>query len=344
MKEQSNEKHVSSEHNSGMPLCLRRGDINSPGQGQGTGLVGGQSSIPRGAYEQSSDTRDSHGPAGERLREVHSSALPAAQLDRFAKTPAFDHAAAISQLKTLHSDAQIGLRKVVALGLFCFELKEIHLKHGQFGPWLQECAPEFCKLHSRSKSPHPSSALASCMKLTENVLKGCGVSVKTAIAKLSTYHYNISPSNPRRTGICHCGEILLLDDAQVPEASKSLRDKICNLVDGKTAKQLCFGFKQIEEDEAGNHKVKVGRLKGQGGASHAQRVAAAAVEKLADKVAKEAAIKGFQVWIKKHCVDTAEGIGLIVSDAALVSLNDWSKVAFDYTSRILSARTKGHAK
>ena len=270
---------------------------------------------------------------------VCSQALPAQRPERFSKVATFDHAAAVSQLKTLHTEAQIGLRKVVALGLFCFELKEVHLKHGQFGPWLQECAPELCKLHSKSKAPHPSSVLARSMSLTEGVLKAVGGSVRGALAKLNPHQTGLS--YPPQGGICHGGELLLLSNDQVPEAAKQLHGKICSMIDGKTAKQLFFEFKQAEEDSQGNTKPKVGRLKGQGGATKDQRAAKAATDAQAEKLELELAAKDLCKLIKTNCLDDKWGTKL--PDAALQAVNDWCKAGFDYTVRILNARKKGPA-
>ena len=44
-------------------------------------------------------------------------------------------------LMKLFTDAQNGMRRVVAFGLFAWEIKETKLKHGQWGPWLAENAP-----------------------------------------------------------------------------------------------------------------------------------------------------------------------------------------------------------
>lgn len=229
-----------------------------------------------------------------------------------------DDAKVAARFKALFDQAEDAKLRVTAFGIYAHFIKLILLKKGQFGPWVSHLVGAE---HYRTVRDH--------MLFAKSTLERAG-------------HKNLKSllSNWQSLPKCHSGEFLLLPDAEVPAEVKPLREKIFSLFAGKSKYQLCSEWKQVEEDESGHVKVKVGRLKKQGGASHAQRVAAAAAEKLADKVAKEEAIKGFQVWIKKNCVDTAEGIGLIVSDAALVSLNDWSKVAFDYTSRILAARGK----
>lgn len=207
---------------------------------------------------------------------------------------------------------------VAAFGVLAAHVKTNLLRHGQFGDWVEaQCGATSYR------------SVRGYMKFAESVLKKSGVRSLDAFV-----------SKWQDLPICHRGEFLLLPDNQVPEPVRKIRKKALDIMENKTVNQLFFEFKQAEEDEQGNAKKKVGRLPGHGGATHAQREAKQAADKKADKVAKEAAIKGFGLWIKKNCVDTADGIGLVVSDAALQSLNDWCKVAFDYTTRILAARGK----
>ena len=51
-------------------------------------------------------------------------------------------ALAAKQLNKLFTEAQNGMRRVIALGLFAWEIKEGQLKHGEFGAWLAEHCPK----------------------------------------------------------------------------------------------------------------------------------------------------------------------------------------------------------
>jgi hypothetical protein len=180
---------------------------------------------------------------------------------------------AAAQLKAFFAEAQNGMRRVVALGMFCYHLKE-QLKHGQFQPWLAAACPD---ISYRS--------LASYMRLTRSVLEACGIKTIAAFSKkLRALHFS------------NGSEILLLPDADVPAEAKPLREKICSLIDGKSARQLFLEFKQTDEDE---DKPKRGRLKGHGGASKEQRAKAAALEAQAQITADELDAVDFAKWIDK---------------------------------------------
>jgi hypothetical protein len=137
----------------------------------------------------------------------------------------FNDTVAAERLQFLYEEARIGLRRVVALGLFCFEIKA-HIKHGEFQEWLQtHCAGVGFK------------SLEAYMTLTKNVLEGCGHQISSAL------------------GICQGGEILLLADAEVPKESRKLRDQIFDLIDGKTQRQLMLEFKS-DRQPAQHHPRK----------------------------------------------------------------------------------------
>jgi hypothetical protein len=179
-----------------------------------------------------------------------------------------DDAANAKQLTKLYGDAQNGMRRVVALGLFAWELKELQLKHGEFGPWLAKHCPKLAAVDSVTGKARPSRAISGYMALTKNVLESSG------FATISKYLSHIS--NVQTMHICHGGKFLLLPDKKIPADVKPLHEKICSLIDGKTQRQLFLEFKQAEEDDDGEAKVKRGRLKGKGGASKEQRADAKA--------------------------------------------------------------------
>jgi hypothetical protein len=221
--------------------------------------------------------------------------------------------AAAKRLNKLFHDAQIGLRRVVALGLFAWELKERRLKHGQFGPWLAAHCPKLSTIDSVTGKAKPSSALSTYMSLTQGVLESTGFTVEKYLNHIS---------NSQQMGICHGGNYLLLPDKKLPEEAKSLKQKICELVDGKTQRQLFLEFKQTDDGE----KPKVGRLKGQGGASHDQRVAAALTEEQRRLDLMETRAAELHEWILE--VSDAQGLALLsaptrakLTDAFLLALN-----------------------
>jgi len=129
------------------------------------------------------------------------------------RKPTFNDAEAGMRLEELYYEAQNGMRKIIALGLFCFEVKA-NIKHGEFEPWLNDNCPG---LSIRS--------LQNYMKLTVGVLERCGFQLGGALP------------------ICQGGEILLLDEADVPAAGQALRGKIFDIIDGKSAHQLMLEFK-----------------------------------------------------------------------------------------------------
>jgi len=230
--------------------------------------------------------------------------LSAPAVKSIAKVPALksgNDAAAAKQLTKLFTDAQTGMRKIVALGLFAWEMKEQQLKHGEFGPWLAAHAPKLCRLHPESGKPQVSHALHNYMTLTKSVLEAVGI---PSISK-----YLGALSNLPTGEICHHGKLLLLPAGKVPADLQPLREKICTLVDGKTQRQLFMEFKQSEDD-----KPKRGRLKGHGGASKAQREAA---QQITEKARLEA--------MDLRAVETAEWLTEVADDKHLGLISDLSR-------------------
>jgi len=146
----------------------------------------------------------------------------------------------------LYDAAQNGMRKVIALGLFAHEVKS-RLKHGQFGHWLAEHAPKLSR--QIDGRPLPSKTLSSYMQLTSGVLESAGF-------KLGAF---LEMSKITQGDLSHGGEILLLDEGQVPESCRAFREKICSVVDGKTQRQLFLEFKTTDDD---GEDVKVKRAGG----------------------------------------------------------------------------------
>jgi len=160
------------------------------------------------------------------------------------------------QFGDLFADAQSGMRRVITFGIFALGVKLTQLKHSQFGDWVKG---NFGESAYRTVRSH--------MQLTESTLEACGIKQLKPIFQ-----------NGSALPISKCGDFLMLPEAKVPEPLKPLREKICNIVDGKSARALFTEFKQAEEeitaDGASRMKKRRGRLPGQGGATAAQREAA----------------------------------------------------------------------
>ena len=177
-------------------------------------------------------------------------------------------AVAAKHFNKLFAEAQNGMRRIVAVGLFAWELKERQLKHGEFGAWLAEHCPKLATLDSITGKPRASRALSGYMELTKGVLESVGY---PTIEK-----YLNTAAQMCKDAHLGSGKFLLIADKKVPEDIKPLREKIFALVDGKTQRSLFMEFKQAEDDEEGNLKVKRGQLKGSKGLTKDQREAAAA--------------------------------------------------------------------
>ena len=216
------------------------------------------------------------------------------------RTPSLSNghdAATAKELLKRYTDAQTGMRRVVAFGLLAWEVKETKLKHGEWGPWLAAHAPALCRTDAATGKPKSSHALDTYMSLTKGVLESLGFTV-------SKYLNHIS--NSPEGGICHNGKYLLLADKTLPAEARALKARICELVDGKTQRQLFLDFKQAEDDGSGGLRAKHGRLKGQGGASKEQREAA-----------QQAATSAEHEAIRTRAANTAEWLLEVADDAHL---------------------------
>jgi hypothetical protein len=177
-----------------------------------------------------------------------------------------DDAAVAKELVSRYAEAQTGMRRIIALGLFAWEIKETQLKHGEWGPWLAANTPELSRNDAGTGRPKASAALTNYMSLTRGVLE------KSGLPTINKYLATIAKF-PRDGNLNH-GQFLLIADKKVPDVIKPLRDKICALVDGKTQNQLFLEFKQADDDDEGA-RAKRGRLKGSSGLTKEQRERAA---------------------------------------------------------------------
>lgn len=235
------------------------------------------------------------------------------KLTKIPKLKSGDDAEAAQRLKGLVSEAQNGLRRVVALGLYCYEIKA-GLAHGQFQKWLKAHCPD---VSLRS--------LQAFMQLTAGVLSKCKISVKGVLANAQSLRFS------------HSGQLLTLPDSQIPDSARPLREKICSLIDGKTQSQLFLEFKQFKEDDD-DLKPKRGRRKGEGGASKAQRDAAKLADEKAQIAADELDAADFCKWIDQVCE-----IGRLpkISDKVWDKLQGRAKDLHDFMRRVSASRKGG---
>ena len=243
-----------------------------------------------------------------------------------------DDAAAAKKLLKLYSDAQVGMRKIVALGLAAWEIKEKLLDHGEFGPWLAANAPSLSRLDASTAKPKASSALSNYMDLTKGVLESVGLkSIKSYLEEMAKFPH---------AGICMGGGLLLLPDKKIPVEAKALRDKICQLVDGKTQRQLFLEFKQADEDDDGNVKPKRGQLKGSKGLTKEMREKHAAKEEAARIEELEETMKENTDWLY-DISDAAAMVG--VSDKVKDKLAEAAETWLGFHKRTRAAQ-KGEGK
>jgi len=176
-------------------------------------------------------------------KEVSLEIVPASAPVKAPSLISGDDEKVAAQFAELFHDAQNGMRRVVAFGIFAWQIKLTKLKHGKFGPWVE--ANFAAKgISYRTVRAH--------MQLTESALEACGIKGMKAFFKLAA-----------PLPFSHCGELLLLAETKVPEAAKPLREKLCSLIDGKSARSLFTEFKQDDGDEE-SPNPKRGNLKSKG--------------------------------------------------------------------------------
>jgi hypothetical protein len=131
----------------------------------------------------------------------------------------------VERLRFLYSEARNGLRRVVALGLFCFEIKT-RIPHGQFQPWLKANCDEIS-----------FRTLEAYMCLTKSVLERSGFQIPNAL------------------GICRGGDLLLTDGVDLTEDARKFKDAVCEVIDGKSWSQLRLEFRSDKAFSKGGDNV-----------------------------------------------------------------------------------------
>lgn len=213
------------------------------------------------------------------------------------------------QFGELFADAQSGMRRVITFGMFAWGVKLTQLKHGQFGDWVKG---HFGDSTYRTVRSH--------MQLTESTLEACGIKNLKPV-------FQIGSALP----ISKHGDFLLIPDAKVPEPLKPLREKIANIVDGKSARALFTEFKQAEEGDE-RLKPKRGRIKGQGGATKEQRAAAAEREESERITALKLDASDFAKWLDKNA--DLKGLGQFPDAKEFSRLLESMESAVSFMKRI----------
>lgn len=134
----------------------------------------------------------------------------------------------IGLINQLYREAQNGLRRVVSFGIYCFHVKN-RLPHGQFERWIETNCPNVSHRSSRQY-----------MQMTAGALEHCGIKISTLLENGSALPF------------CHPGEFMTMDEGRVPEEIRPLRAKICELIDGKSSRQLLLEFRSESKKIGGD--------------------------------------------------------------------------------------------
>lgn len=247
----------------------------------------------------------------------------------YAKLATFNHKEHAERLDQLNTQAQAARRVDVALGLYCFELKEIHLLHGQFGRWLAEHKPNLVRQDHATGEAKASRSLETSMSIAKSALEVCGYTVMDFIALLQK-------QIPRARGISDAGQLMLLPEAKLPEEFKALRDDIFSLVDGKSQRQLLSEFKQVDDDG----KAKRGRAKGCKGTTAEQHAAAREAERLAHIEDTELRCEEFITEANELADDTHLGV---VSEKHVAAVTEAVEVLRHYLTTLRQRRSTGNS-
>lgn len=237
----------------------------------------------------------------------------------FAKVKNFNHREHADRLDELNTQAQAARRVDVALGLYCFELKEIYLQPKTFGRWLAENRPHLAEKNNAGCWT-PSKSLETAMYLAKSALENCNYKIGDYIELLEKRMSHAGDIRDSR-------QLMLLPDAKLPEEFKELREQIFALVDGKSQRQLISEFRQVEDG-----KVKRGRLKNSPGCTKEMRANAEELERQERITEKTLRAQEIADWLMEMSDD--KGFGEIVGTAELGALDKAMETARGYIKRV----------
>jgi hypothetical protein len=148
-----------------------------------------------------------------------------------------DNEKTAANLKALFQDAQEGVKRIAYFGFLALHVKTVELEHGQFLPWMAAYCPELSR-----------QTVASHIQLARTVLQAMAIRP-----------WKIR-SNVKQLDISHYGELLSIAEKDLNDAAKSSRQKMLEIIEGKSARQLLAKYKQAAAEPP---EPKVQQLYGQ---------------------------------------------------------------------------------
>ena len=215
------------------------------------------------------------------------------------------------RLKAMHAELADFATKSFLFGIYAHYVKEVELKHSQFGPWLQQHAPELCRLDSKTQQPKPTSSLSRHLDFAKDVVGHFGISLNAALTRIKTLTDGKFPTvgNFNR---------LLIEDAETSAKVIPKHKELVELLSNNSRRQIVHTLVQMEEDSEGVEKRKRGRLKGSTGLTKEQRAKAAEREEQERITALKFEMADFTNWIDKNGDD--KGVG------ATRGSKEWNKL------------------
>lgn len=204
------------------------------------------------------------------------------------------------RLTAMHTELEGFATKSFLLGIYAHYIKEVELRNGQFGRWLQQYAPKLCRIDSAKNLPKATSTLSRHMDFTMDVLGHFKVSLTTALSRIKTVTKGEFPT------VGNFNQ-LLIEDAKTSAKVIPKHEEFIELLDGKSRRQVVHTLVQMEEDDSGVEKRKRGRLKGSSGLTKEQRAKAAEREEQERITALKLEAEDFAKWADKNGDD--KGIG-----------------------------------
>lgn len=209
-----------------------------------------------------------------------------------------------AMLRTLLKDADDGLRRMVKAGLY-IEWIAANLPHGQLMPWIAANCPDV-----------PRITIHRWRSLAKSLCEWSGLKFPN-LGNLQV------PAD----------RFLTIPVSEIPEKLRGARMKMDEVLDSaRTPKQLflSLGFKQGELDAAGYMRSKLGRRKGEGGATKEQRARAQSVEAEYRIAALAAKAQEVAEWLMEVSDDRGLGVLRIQAPEVMAELHEAMDTARAY--------------
>lgn len=215
--------------------------------------------------------------------------------DRYPKLPELKHgndAKRAKELNKLIKDAESGLVRILKVGFFLECLAE-DLPHGMLGPWVES----HCNREWRT------------VRRWKQVAAGVGEALGITLKQRLEYKLH---------------EVLALPLKKVPAELLAVREKIDAEIAGKSYRQLFLELKQVDDEG----KPKLGRRKGEGGATKEQRANAEELERQERITEKTLKAEEIANWLTEMSDD--KGLGEIAGTPELALLDKAMETARGY--------------